>query len=992
MSTKYKTLTISFIFLFSTSFAQSIADKFTNGMEAFHLKLYTEANRIFNQIINDYGTEDELYASARYYSAVSLLKMGKKDEAAAGFEFISNNVAWSNFREEALFNLGMIYFDAGRYSLSRKNLVKLIGEFPNGEYTGSAYYWIGESYAEEERLDDAVDFLLRAIEDRSTNTNRDYSIYALAGVYEKQEDYTNAVKYYDQLLSTYPNSQLANQAQLRIGICYFKLNDYYTSILELNDPSISNLNESSLAEGLYLLANSYYRVEEYDNAVKTYSEIVKKFPASSFARNAQYGLGWSYFQLSKYSDAYNIFNFLSEGNDSIAVKSFLWKGECRRYSGNSVEAIEIFQQFIKTYPSHYLASVAEYQIGVINFEQNKFDSANRFLTNATSSDDPVLRAKAFTIIGEIELQKKNYIKAKGHFEPAVRITEPNTDVHNRALLGLGIALYYLEDYENAIVNLQKAEVNDAGFENDKISFYLAECYFSIEKYQEALNRYNSIASVDDNIQKQLTYSVGYCYFNTGSYDKAAYQFSDFLKKYPDDERTTDAKLRLADSYFGSKNFIASSRIFKDLFRSKSFSTNDPYTYYQYAQALYKSGETSEAIQEFQNLQQNFPASKYAENSLYTVGWIKFQQGEFEPSINDYRNVLQIYKNSSLSPLIYYSIGDAYFNLEKYDSAIVNYQRVISRYPSSDYVFDAVNGIQYSYVSMGKPALAVDLIDNFIEKNPRLKFSDQIFFKKGEIYYSLRDYQNAKISYQEFVTKFPKSSILPEAYYWLGKSAQNLGEFEEASFFFKKVFESFPNSEPAAISVIELGKIYESNEDFQSAIELLNAASSRLKDSPRLPEILFMKGLSYLKTDDIQNAYGTFSELALYHQQTLFADKAKFEMGLIDLAASRFENADDLFLDIAERRTDDMGAKAQYYYGLSLFEQGKYTESISSLVRVRTVFSNYDEWLSRAYLLMGDSYNKLDDKRKAEEMYRTVIARNKGGELEGEARQKLNRLK
>ncbi len=981
-----------FQFLICSTSAQSVADKFSSGMNAYQLKLYAEATRIFEEIIESYGIEDELYASARYYSAESLLKLGKKEEAAAGFEFISNNIIWSYFREESLFNLGIIYFDAGKYFLSRKNLVLLLQDYPHSDFAGSTYYWIGESYARENRLDDAVDFLLRAIEDKSGNTHRDHSIFALAGVYEKQGDYNNAVKYYDQLLSYYPNSPLAVQSQLRIGICYFKLNDYYTSILELNDPSLGSLADDSFVEGIYLLANSYYRVEEYANAEKSYSEIIEKFPSSPLSRDARYGLAWSYFQQKRYTDAYNVFNYLSEGSDSIAINSFIWKGETKRYSGNLTDALKIFGDFLKLYPSYYLAPLVEYQMGVINFDQDKFDTAAIYLTNATSSDDPVTRARAFTLIGEIELRKKNYIKAKAHFEPAVRITEAETDVHQRALLGLGITLYHLEDFDNAIDKLLEAENNNAGVESDKISFHLAESYFSSGKYQEALNRYNSIQTSDDNMAAQIIYSKGYCNFNLGSYDNAAYQFSEFLQKYPGNKRATDAKLRLADSYFGSKNFSASSRIFKQLFQSKEFSTNDPYTYYQYAQALFKSGESSEAIREFQKLQKNFPTSKYAENSLYTVGWIKFQQGDFSESINDYKNVLHIYKKSSLAPIIYYSIGDAYFNLERYDSAIVNYQKVITDYPSSEYVFDAVNGIQYSYVAIGKPDLAVNLIDNFVEQNPKLKFSDQLYFKRGEIYYSLRDYKNAKTSYQEFVAKFPKSSFVSEAYYWLGKSAQNLNEFEEASFYYKKVFESYPNSESAAVSVIELGKIYETNENFEAAINLFNGASTRLKDSPRFPEILFMKGLVYLKLDDLQNAYGTFSELALYHQETLFADKAKFEMGLIDLALSRFESADDLLLDIAEKRIDDLGAKAQYYYGVSLFEQKKYTESISALVRIRTVYSNYEEWLSRAYLLMGDCYAKLDDKRKAEELYRAVIAINKGGELVEIARQKINQLK
>jgi TolA-binding protein len=234
--------------------------------------------------------------------------------------------------------------------------------------------------------------------------------------------------------------------------------------------------------------------------------------------------------------------------------------------------------------------------------------------------------------------------------------------------------------------------------------------------------------------------------------------------------------------------------------------------------------------------------------------------------------------------------------------------------------------------------------------------------------------------------------VPEAYYWLGKSSQNLKQDDEAIFYFNKVFESYPGSESAAVSVIELGKMYEANGNFQASIDVLERASTKLKDSPRLPEVLFIKGTAYIKIDDVQKAYGTFEELAMYHRETFFADQAKFEMGLIDMATGRYDVADKHFLDVAEKRTDDLGAKSQYYYGLSLFDQGKYSEAISALVRVRTVYSQYEPWLSRSYILLGDCYVKLNDKRQAEEMYRVVVTKHKGNELGEEARQKINKLK
>ena len=973
-------------------FAQNLTEKFNDAMNAYNNQLYSEAYKIFDEVIKDYDVEDELYSVARFYAANSLLKMGKKDESTSGFEYIVNSIVWSKFREESLFKLGLIYYDLNRFALSRKNHLMLIYQYPNSEYLGSSMYWIGESYSAEGKLDDAIEFLTQAIEDKSANRYRDHSIYALASIYEKKHDYQNAVKYYDQLLTYHSNSSLALEAQVRIGVCYFYLKDYYNSILELNNPDIQKLPTENLSEALYLLANSHYRVEEYSDAANTYSEVIKRFPNSDIYRNSQYGLAWSLFQQSKYGEAYQVFNTLSEGYDSIAIKSFIWKGESKRYAGQTNEALAIFQNFLVKYPDDPSTTLVENLIGLIYFDQNKFEQSTQYLTNATSSEDPLTRAKAFTMIGEIELQNKNYIKARGNFDPAVRISSEESEVHLRALLGLGVSLFHLGDYNEAVENFRQAETIDPAFEQDKINFYMAESYYSLGKYQEALSRYNNIKSTEIEYVRQVTYSKGYCQFNLGNYSNAAYLFSEFIQNYPDDFRMTDAKLRLADSYFGSKNFAAASKIFKEVFKSGKFSSDDPYTYFQYAQALYKSGESNAAIDEFRNLQKKFPDSKYGESSLFTIGFIRFQEGEFEEAINDYRMVMQIYKKSSLTPAVYYSIGDAYFNLGEYDSAIVNYRNVLTKYPSSEYAYDAINGMQYSYVAAGRSNEAINLIDRYVSQNPNLKFSDQIYFKKGEIYYSQRDYENAKLSYQEFLVKYPKSSFVPEAYYWLGKSSQNLKQDDEAIFYFSKVFDNYPGSESAAVSVIELGKMYEAKGNYQAGIDVLERASSKLKDSPRLPEVLFLKGSAYIKVDDVQKAYATFEELAMYHPETVFADRGKIEMGLIDLAISRYNEADKNFLDVAGRRTDDLGAKAQYQYGVSLFEQGKYSEAVSALVRVRTVFSQYEPWISRSYLLMGDCYVKMNDKRQAEEMYRVVVTKHKGNELGEEARQKINKLK
>jgi TolA-binding protein len=988
---KYYFLIILIFILPKEISPQSVSEKFDAAMNAFHNQQYAQSHRLFEEFFSEYKIVDEMHATAKYYSGESLLKLGRKDQAAISFEYIITTYFWSNFRDRALYNLGMIYYSQGNFEKSRLRFKLLLKDYPESEYFGSSLYWIGESYSAENKLDEAIKFLEDAVADKRNKKYADYTIYTLANVYEKVGDYPNAVKYYDQLLTYHKNSELANSAQIRIGICYFKLKDYQSSIVELKNPKLTNLPDDIYSESLFLLASSYYRVQEYSDAEKTYNEVLEKFPDSKYYRNSKYGLAWTYFQQKKYNDAFVKFDELSLGADSIAIKSFFLKGEAKRYAGKNNEANAIYKEFLDKYPNDPLAKEAQYQIGVIYFNNNNLDLASRYLLAVNSSEDDNVKAKAFTVLGEIELQKGNYKAAKNYFEMVKDLQGIDKSTRNRSLLGLGIALYQLNDYKTAIKYLEEVDKSDPSFEAQKLNFFLAENYFAVGDFKNALIRYNLAAGSDNELTSQTIYGKAYSYFNLGDYENSAYQFSDYIKKYPKNSRTNDAKLRLADSYFGSRNFAAASKVYQELFTSDAKFSSNPYARYQYAQALYKSGKTQEAISEFASIQEKFPQSEYADVSLYTVAWIYFQQGNYRESISRYKVVTQKYPKTSLEPIIYYSIGDAYFNMGSYDSAIVNYEKVIALYPSSDYVFDAVNGIQSSYVAQGKPEKAISFLTEFTSKNPNLSYSDELMFKRGEIYYGLGNYEQAKQAYKSFITYYGNSKLVPDAYYWIGKSSQNLGQTEEAIFNFEKVMQNYKTSEFASSSVLEIGNIHRANKNYNEAIKIYDSGISQLKNSPKIPEFLFNKGTVLLEMNKFQEAYSVFDEVAMYYPQSIFADKSKFEMALIEMAAGRYSNADGYLSALAEKRTDDVGAKAQYYYGLSLYEQGKYNDAVTALVRVRTVFSRYDEWLTKSYLLLGDTYVKLNDKRNAAEMYRAVLAKHSGTPYGDEAQQKLRKV-
>ncbi len=981
-----------FIALFScTCFSKEIPEKYFKAMTEYNNNNFLSAYELFTEFGKEYVIEDEFSATAYYYTAESLVKMEKLDAAITSFEIFLDRFKWSGFMGKALYELGFLYYKSDQYFKSREKFLNLVKKYPLSENVGSAFYFVGETYSLEGNYYNAIDFFERAISSKK-NKFPDKSIYALAGVYEKRQDYNKAVAYYDTLLGYYKNSDLAPDAQVRIGVCYFMLKEYDNTVLELSDPLIDQLPDKQLFEARYVLGHSFYRLKEYSNAEKTFKELVVKNPSSPIIRDTRYALAWSYFQQAKYEDAYKIFNLLAKGGeDSIAINSYFWSAECKRYEGKESEANLIYESFLEKYPDSQISSKVKLQLGLSNFTTNKTAVSEDVLLSSANSGNMETKNKAFTLLGELKLNQNNFSEAKVYFEKAVAIENIPDNNWNRALLGLAISEYYLKEYEDAVKNLKSLVVKAPKFESDKVNFYLAESYFASKEYANSLKYYNLIKTTDNELNSQVLYGKGYAYFNLKDYNNASFCFADFIKQFKNNKNYSDARLRLADCYFGLKKYSDAGRIYKEIFSSDSQRLSNDYVAYQYAQALYKSGNSQEAIDEFNKLQTRFPNSKYIEESQYIIGWIYFQKSDFHSAIKNYKILIDRYSKSNLVPVTFNSIGNSYFNLGKYDSASYYYNLVIDNYPSSGQVFDAINGLKDTYIAEDKPDMAISVIDNFISKNPNISFADQVFLKKGDIYYSLRNYQNAVSSYNQFINFYTKSNLIPDAYYWIGKSYRNMGQPDDALKNFNAVTEKQLNSEIGIASVLEIGGIYKEQGNNDKAIEIYSKALDNLNENPKVAEIAYNKAMAYIDKGDISKAYEDFNFVIQYYNASLFAAASKYEIALIEMSRRNYETSDMLLKELSENRDDDIGAKAQYNLGVSLMEQNKIDDAITAFVRVRFVFSGYDEWLTKSYLKLGECYIKKNDTQKAKEIFRTVAASHGGDSYGAEAKKKLREL-
>ncbi len=119
---KKNILIFAALFLFvKISYPQNIADKYSQAMNAYSNHRYVEAYNLFEEFFHEYKLMDELNSTAKYYAAEALLNIGKKESAAVELNYLINNFEWSNFRDKALYDVGLIYFDLSRYQKAEKH-------------------------------------------------------------------------------------------------------------------------------------------------------------------------------------------------------------------------------------------------------------------------------------------------------------------------------------------------------------------------------------------------------------------------------------------------------------------------------------------------------------------------------------------------------------------------------------------------------------------------------------------------------------------------------------------------------------------------------------------------------------------------------------------------------------------------------------------------------------------------------------------------------
>ncbi|MDC7234287.1 MAG: tetratricopeptide repeat protein [Spirochaetales bacterium] len=587
-----------------------------------------------------------------------------------------------------------------------------------------------------------------------------------------------------------------------------------------------------------------------------------------------------------------------EGRDAFSDKLFS-------------RSIESFREFLDKYPSDPRVDQADYMIGVSLFYQRKFSSTishfNSFEKNypgsaylrrihywkglsyygqenfrsaitelsiqADITEEVYFRQKSLQLLGYSYEKSGQYIQA-GESYKRLYESGPGKELSALALERQGYIQLVLKNYQEALDLFDQVtvEYSDVPQIQKEISFYQGECYYQLEDYDNSLRKFETFLTLYSSSanREKAVFRVGSLYARLNRQDAAKEYMSLLTDEYPDSEYIMDAHIILAESYMADGNMeearVSLSRLLEN--------EKDPVEIQKLQFNMAKSYEDNpdEAFKWYQSASKGLDPD-IAGESLYRSGIILDSRGETARAVLLFEKLFNQYKTSPYRE----EVGDwivLYYEENGQDLALKNHlDRMLSEYDGSDkrtlYLYMRGN-ISYREAKHNEALRYYQNILN-IEREDLL-ILNETRYRIGYIYTLRKEFYRAADYFKEVLNTNEKDELYYRSLLSLGICYLNVKDNDLAEPRFKELAEADPPSAWTGDAYFYLGRIQMDNGQYSEAAVYYELAAENSLSVERQVQSLYQLGWSLMRNASFSEASEAFDRLYdLAPEHTLAGD-------------------------------------------------------------------------------------------------------------------------
>ena len=318
--------------------------------------------------------------------------------------------------------------------------------------------------------------------------------------------------------------------------------------------------------------------------------------------------------------------------------------------------------------------------------------------------------------------------------------------------------------------------------------------------------------------------------------------------------------------------------------------------------------------------------------------------------------------------------------------LAQFYRDVGYYEKSDVVFEEIEkmtqneeeketafwGRIVNSIRQGKMNKAKDWFASFGEKFGKMKKSEEYYVEK--IRYELENelFNDAENTMSKFLERYPRSDQAAFACFNLGKIYLKAERFDEAISKFVRVPSLPNNAEVIGENWLFLGSLYHRLENLDLAI---NAYKNAIDDANETIQTTALKNLIQLY-QEVGLIDAAISSAKTYLQKNPDARdriSISIQIGSMYIVLKEYDRAISQLEEISENANPEERAEIQFYIAEAYFEKGEFLESIAQYLKIPYLHRNTKlDWAVSALWKAGQAYEKLGNFDQAALMYQRII--------------------
>jgi TolA-binding protein len=625
-----------------------------------------------------------------------------------------------------------------------------------------------------------------------------------------KQKYGAAKEQFEQAIKTVdnPNSEISANAHFYVAQCAIEL--FHKDSEYLLKEFVRNYSTSPrVSDAWFLLGNYNYRKRDYEDAIAFYGELDANDLEEPKRSEYLFKKGYSHFQEDQKSAAADLFYQMKDQTSVYFAPGVYYLGHVNYQTGKHASALKQFQS-LEGHPQ--FGEVVPYYIVQIYHFQEQFDELIGYGTPLLENNDIKRRDEISRLIGEALYSQKEYAEAAPFLE---RYMLSPYGKKPEDYYALGYAYYKSNQFEKAAETFSKISYNDDLLGQNSL-YHLGESYLRSNKKSYARNAYRAASkmSFDEKLQEDALFKYALLSFELSydPYDGAISAFKEYIRLYPNTDRTQQSFDYLVHIYLTSRNYdMALSSI--DEYENPDIRLRDAYQRIAFNKgvSLFQERLFADAITYFDK------SLKYDQGATITAQALYWKAESFY-NRGDYANAVKTYEKFIYSPgavltpyfnLANYNIGYAFFQQERFKEAPSWFRRYTAYRAEKDAtkLADANLRIGDSYFMVNDYQAADDYYNNAITAGKASR--DYALFQSGLTAGLLKNYPRKILKMNKLIAEFSSSSYVSAAYYELGKTyllpeVENQAKSIEL---FQKVIDEFPGSSYVRKAMVSIGQTF-----------------------------------------------------------------------------------------------------------------------------------------------------------------------------------------